>query len=333
MKILVTGGAGFIGSNFIKYVLSKYSDIEVINIDKLDYGSNLENLRDVKDDPRYTFVKGDINDYELVSNIIKDVDAVINFAAQTHVDRSISNPYSFIESNILGVYTLLEAIRKHNPNARFVQISTDEVYGDIIKGSFTEDSRLNPSSPYSASKAAADMLVLGHSRTYKLDVVITRCTNNYGPYQFPEKLIPKTIIRAKSNLKVPIYGTGKNIRDWIYVLDHCEAVDLVLRKGERREIYNISSGEEKTNLEVVLQILKTMSKPEDLIEFVEDRPGHDLRYSLDSTKIREELGWRPRITFEEGIKRTVKWYLDNEWWWRPLVNEKVLHPTPWKLKW
>ena len=333
MKILVTGGAGFIGSNFIKYVLSKYSDIEVINIDKLDYGSNLENLRDVKDDPRYTFIKGDINDYELVSNIIKDVDAVINFAAQTHVDRSISNPYSFIESNILGVYTLLEAIRKHNPDARFVQISTDEVYGDIIKGSFTEDSRLNPSSPYSASKAAADMLVLGHSRTYKLDVVITRCTNNYGPYQFPEKLIPKTIIRAKNNLKVPIYGTGKNVRDWIYVLDHCEAVDLVLRKGERREIYNISSGEEKTNLEVVQQILKTMGKPDDLIEFVEDRPGHDLRYSLDSTKIREELGWRPRTKFEEGIKCTVKWYLDNEWWWGPLVNEKVLHPTPWKLKW
>ena len=333
MKILVTGGAGFIGSNFIRYVLSKYSDIEVINIDKLDYGSNLENLRDVEDDPRYTFIKGDINDYELVSNIIKDVDAIVNFAAQTHVDRSISNPYSFIESNILGVYTLLEAIRKHNPNARFVQISTDEVYGDIIKGSFTENSRLNPSSPYSASKAAADMLVLGYSRTYKLDVVITRCTNNYGPYQFPEKLIPKTIIRAKNNLKVPIYGTGKNVRDWIYVLDHCEAVDLVLRKGERREIYNISSGEEKTNLEVVQQILKTMGKPDDLIEFVEDRPGHDLRYSLDSTKIREELGWRPRITFEEGIKRTVKWYLDNEWWWRPLVNEKVLHPTPWKLKW
>ena len=333
MKILVTGGAGFIGSNFIRYVLSKYSDIEVINIDKLDYGSNLENLRDVEDDPRYTFIKGDINDYELVSNIIKDVDAVINFAAQTHVDRSISNPYSFIESNILGVYTLLEAIRKHNPNARFVQISTDEVYGDIIKGSFTENSRLNPSSPYSASKAAADMLVLGYSRTYKLDVVITRCTNNYGPYQFPEKLIPKTIIRAKNDLKVPIYGTGKNIRDWIYVLDHCEAVDLVLRKGERREIYNISSGEEKTNLEVVQQILKTMGKPDDLIEFVEDRPGHDLRYSLDSTKIREELGWRPRTKFEEGIKCTVKWYLDNEWWWRPLVNEKVLHPTPWKLKW
>jgi len=332
MKVLVTGGAGFIGSNFIHYILEKHRDWEVINLDKLGYGSNLANLKDIEHDPRYTFVKGDINDFELISELIKDVDAVVNWAAESHVDRSISNPYSFIESNVLGVYTLLEAIRRHNPEVRAVFVSTDEVYGDILEGSFTEEDRLMPSSPYSASKAAGDMLVLGHARTYNLNASITRCTNNYGPYQFPEKLIPKTIIRASMGLKIPIYGTGENVRDWLYVLDHCEAVELVLEKGERREIYNISAGEEKTNIEVVKEILKIMGKPGDLIEFVEDRPGHDLRYSLDSSKIRE-LGWKPKHSFKEGIKETVEWYLNNEWWWKPLVNEKVLHPMPWKLRW
>ncbi|KUK16994.1 dTDP-glucose 4,6-dehydratase [Thermococcus sibiricus] len=333
MKLLVTGGAGFIGSNFIRYVLNKHKDWEVINLDKLGYGSNLENLKDIKKDERYIFVKGDINDFELVSRLIKEVDAVVNFAAESHVDRSISNPYAFVESNVLGVYTLLEAARKFNPEVRFVHISTDEVYGDIEKGSFTEEDRLMPSSPYSASKAAGDMLVLGYARTYNINASITRCTNNYGPYQFPEKLIPKTIIRASMGLKVPIYGTGENVRDWLYVLDHCEAIELVLEKGEKREIYNISAGEEKTNLEVVRTILKLMGKDEDLIEFVEDRPGHDVRYSLDSWKIMRDLKWRPKHSFKEGIKRTVEWYLSNEWWWKPLVNEKVLHPTPWKLKW
>ena len=212
-------------------------------------------------------------------------------------------------------------------------MSTDEVYGDILEGSFTEKDTLKPSSPYSASKAAADMFVLAYARTYGLHAMITRCTNNYGAFQFPEKLIPKTIIRAAMNMKVPIYGTGKNVRDWIYVLDHCEAIDLVMREGEKGEIYNISSGEERTNVEVVREILRIMGKDEDLIEFVEDRPGHDIRYSLDSSKIRRELGWKPRHSFEEGIRKTVEWYLENEWWWKPLADKRILHPTPWKLKW
>ncbi|ACS91092.1 dTDP-glucose 4,6-dehydratase [Thermococcus sibiricus] len=333
MRLLVTGGMGFIGSNFIRYVLDKHDDWEVINLDKLGYGSNPANLKDFEGDERYTFVKGDINDFELVSKLIKEVDAVVNFAAESHVDRSISTPYAFIESNVLGVYTILEAIRKVNPEVRLVHISSDEVHGDIMKGSFTEEDRLMPSSPYSASKAAGDTLVLGWARTYNLNASITRCTNNYGPYQFPEKLIPKTIIRASMGLKIPIYGTGQNVRDWIYVEDHVRAVEAVLLKGEPREIYNISAGEERTNLEVVKTILKLMGKDEDLIEFVEDRPGHDLRYSLDSWKIMRDLKWRPKVSFEEGIKKTVEWYLNNEWWWRPLVDEKVLHPTPWKLRW
>jgi len=333
MKVLVTGGLGFIGSNFIRYILDKYSDVEVINVDALKYGSNPANLRDIESDERYSFVKGDISDYELMADLVRDVDVVVNFAAESHVDRSISNPYSFLQSNVIGVFTILEAIRKNNPEAKLVQISTDEVYGDVMEGSFKEEDRLKPSSPYSASKAAADMFVLAYVRTYGLYAMITRCTNNYGPYQFPEKLIPKTIIRATMNLKVPVYGTGKNVRDWIYVLDHCEAIDLVMREGEKGEIYNISSGEEKTNLEVVTEILKIMGKDENLIEFVEDRPGHDLRYSLDSSKIREELCWKPKYSFKEGIRKTVEWYLQNEWWWKPLADEKVLHPTPWKLEW
>jgi len=333
MKVLVTGGSGFIGSNFVRYILNKYSDIKVINVDALKYGSNPVNLKDIEDDERYSFISGDIADYELISKLIKDVDIIVNFAAETHVDRSISNPYLFLHSNVIGVFTILEALRKNNPYAKFVHISTDEVYGDILSGSFKEEDRLNPSSPYSASKAAADMFVLAYVRTYGLHAIITRCTNNYGPYQFPEKLIPKTIIRASMDLKIPIYGTGKNVRDWIYVLDHCEAIDLVMQKGEKGETYNISSGEEKTNLEVVKTILDLMGKDGSLIEFVEDRPGHDLRYSLDSSKIRKELGWKPKYDFEEGIRETVKWYLENEWWWKPLADEKTLHPTPWKLKW
>ncbi|CAB3289283.1 dTDP-glucose 4,6-dehydratase [Methanocaldococcus lauensis] len=331
MRILVTGGAGFIGSNFIRYILDKHKDWEVINLDKLGYGSNLENLRGL-DENRHKFIKGDITDFELVSKLIKEVDAIVNFASETHVDRSISNPYSFIESNVIGVYTILEAIRKYNPEINAVFVSTDEVYGDIEKGSFTEEDRLMPSSPYSASKAAGDMLVLGWARTYNLNAKITRCSNNYGPYQFPEKLIPKTIIRTSMNLKVPIYGKGENVRDWLYVLDHCSGIELVLEKGEKREIYNIASNQEKKNIEVVKMILNIMGKSEDLIEFVEDRPGHDIRYSLDASKI-NELGWKPKYNFKEGLKETIKWYLNNEWWWKPLINEKVLHPTPWKLKW
>ena len=333
MRLLVTGGMGFIGSNFIRYVLKKHDDWEVINLDKLGYGSNPANLKDVEDDPRYTFVRGDITDFELMRELVKKVDAIVNFAAESHVDRSISRPENFLRSNVVGVYTILEAIRKVNPEVRLVHISTDEVYGDILKGSFREDDALMPSSPYSATKAAADSLVLGWARTYNLNASITRCTNNYGPYQFPEKLIPKTIIRASMGLKIPIYGTGQNVRDWIYVGDHVRAVEAVLLKGEPREIYNVSAGEERTNLEVVKAVLKLMGKDEEMIEFVEDRPGHDLRYSLDSWKIMRDLKWRPKVSFEEGIKRTVEWYLNNEWWWRPLVDERVLHPTPWKLGW
>ncbi|NJE05696.1 dTDP-glucose 4,6-dehydratase [Thermococcus sp. M36] len=333
MRLLVTGGMGFIGSNFIRYVLKKHPDWEVVNLDKLGYGSNPANLKDVENDPRYTFVKGDIANYDLIKELITTVDAVVNFAAESHVDRSISSPEHFLKSNVIGTYTILEAIRKENPEIRFVHISTDEVYGDILSGSFTEKDALMPSSPYSATKAASDVLVLGWTRTYKLNASITRCTNNYGPYQFPEKLIPKTIIRASMGLKVPIYGTGQNVRDWLYVEDHVRAIEAVLLKGEPREVYNISAGEEKTNIEVVRTVLRIMGRDESLIEFVEDRPGHDLRYSLDSWKITRDLKWRPKYSFEDGIERTVKWYLENEDWWRPLVNEKVLHPTPWKLGW
>ena len=329
MKILVTGGLGFIGSNFVRYMVEEVGmdAAEITVVDALKYGSNENNLKDLE----YKFVRGDICDYESMAELVKGVDTIVNFAAETHVDRSISNPYAFIESNVIGTYMILEALRKDNPEARLVHVSTDEVYGDIEKGSFKEDDMLKPSSPYSASKASADMFVLAYVRTYGLNAVITRCTNNYGMYQFPEKLIPKAIIRAKLNMKIPIYGTGKNVRDWIYVNDHCEAINLVLDKGKKGEIYNISSGEEKTNLEVVSEILRIMDKP-DLIEFVEDRPGHDVRYSLDPSKIRG-LGWKPKHGFEDGLKETVEWYLENEWWWKSLADEKILHPTPWKLKW
>ena len=333
VKILVTGGMGFIGSNFIRYMLSKHKDIEIINLDNLSIGSNPTNLSDISNNPRYTFIKGSTSDPSLVSELVRDVDVVVNFAAETHVDRSIANPTPFFKANTLGTFNLLEACRRVNPNVRFLHVSTDEVYGDIIEGSFTEEDRLRPSNPYSASKAAADMFALAYHRTYDMDVIVTRCTNNFGPYQFPEKLIPKTIIRASMGLKVPIYGSGKNVRDWIYVLDHCEALDLVLREGQPGEIYNISSGNELENVEVVRKILKIMGKEESLIEFVEDRPGHDVRYSLDSSKIRRELGWRPRHSFEDALRKTVDWYLTNEWWWRPLAKEEVLHPTPWKLRW
>lgn len=328
----MSGGLGFIGSNFIRYVLSKHPDYEIINLDKVGYGANLANLKDVEGNPRYRFVKGSITDFELVKRLVKEVDAVVNFAAETHVDRSLANPWPFFESNTLGVFTLLEAIRTVNRGVRLLHVSTDEVYGDTVMGSFKETDPLRPSSPYSASKAAADLFVLAYYRSYGLDVIVSRCTNNFGPFQFPEKLIPKTIIRALMGLKIPIYGTGKNVRDWIYVLDHVEALDLLLQKG-RPGVYNISGGNELENIEVVKRILKLLGKDESLIEFVEDRPGHDVRYSLDSSKIRSELGWSPRYSFDEGIKETVRWYVENEWWWRPLVSEKILHPTPWRLPW
>ncbi|MGC9133623.1 MAG: dTDP-glucose 4,6-dehydratase [Nanopusillaceae archaeon] len=334
MKLLVTGGLGFIGSNFIRYYLTNYEDVKIINVDALKYGSNPENLKDFENDERYKFIKGDTADYNLISEIIKNEkpDIIVNFAAETHVDRSISNPESFIHSNYLGVFSILESIRKINNEIKLVHISTDEVYGSIEKGSFKENDRLEPSSPYSASKAAADLLIISYIKTYKIKANILRCVNNYGPYQFPEKLIPKTIIRALNNLPIPIYGTGKNIRQWIYVEDFVRAIELVINKGENGEIYNLSTLEEKTNLEVVKTILKLLNKDENLIKFVEDRPGHDFRYSIDPTKI-IELGWKPKYKFEDGIKLTVDWYMNNEWWWKLLANEKVLAETPWKYNW
>jgi len=333
MNLLVTGGLGFIGSNFIRLMLNRHEDCKILNLDAQGFGSNIQNLADYEDDSRYTFFQGDIADSSLVSSLVEKADLVVNFAAETHVDRSISRPDSFLHSNVNGVFCLLEAIRDHNPSVRYVQISTDEVYGDILRGSSTEDSTLRPSSPYSASKAAGDVFVLAYARTYGLEAMITRCTNNYGPYQFPEKLIPKTIIRAKEGLKIPIYGTGENVRDWIYVTDHCRAVEQVLNSGRRGEIYNISAGEERTNLFIAKFILEMLGKSEDQIEFVEDRPGHDARYSLDSSRIREELGWRPERSFEEGLQTTVEWYLQNPDWYGPLVNDSVLSATPWRLKW
>jgi len=333
MNLLVTGGLGFIGCNFIRLMLNRHDDCRILNLDAQGFGSNIQNLADYEDDRRYTFFRGDIADSSLVSSLVEKADLVVNFAAETHVDRSISRPDSFLHSNVNGVFCLLEAIRDHNPSVRYVQISTDEVYGDILRGSSTEDSTLRPSSPYSASKAAGDVFVLAYARTYGLEAMITRCTNNYGPYQFPEKLIPKTIIRAKEGLKIPIYGTGENVRDWIYVTDHCRAVEQVLNAGRRGEIYNISAGEERTNLFIAKFILEMLGKSEDQIEFVEDRPGHDARYSLDSSRIREELGWRPERSFEEGLQTTVEWYLQNPDWYGPLVNDSVLSATPWRLKW
>jgi dTDP-glucose 4,6-dehydratase len=332
MKLLVTGGLGFIGSNFIIQNLSTHPDYEIINLDNMGIGSNPDNLKRIENGDRYHFINGDISDPKLVQESVKDVDVVVNFAAETHVDRSISNPSPFINSNYIGTFTLLEAERRLDQPLRHIQISTDETYGEITQGSFKEEDRLNPSNPYSATKAAADMLCQAYHRTYELDIIITRCVNNFGPYQFPEKLIPKTIIRAKKGLHIPIYGTGKNVRDWIYVLDHCEAIDLITRKGRTGETYNISSDNELSNISTVKKILALLNKPEELITFVEDRPGHDVRYSLDSSKIRGELGWKPRHSFEEALEKTVEWYLENDWWWKPIVNEETLYPTPWKLK-
>ncbi|MDI6818631.1 MAG: dTDP-glucose 4,6-dehydratase [Methanothermobacter thermautotrophicus] len=321
-KILVTGGAGFIGSNFIRYMLQEHP-YHIINLDALTYCGNLENLRGVEDDPRYTFVRGSITDRKLVDGIIKDVDAVINFAAESHVDRSIEDPEIFIRTNILGTQTLLEASRRHGVE-RFIQISTDEVYGSAEKGYFTEETPLAPNSPYSASKASADLMVRAYHRTYGLPVNITRCSNNYGPYQFPEKLIPLMITNALENKPLPVYGDGMNVRDWIHVLDHCRAVDLVLHRGRVGEVYNIGGNSERRNIEIVELIVRELGRDESLIRFVEDRPGHDRRYAIDASKIRNELGWRPLYSFEEGIRETIRWYIDNRDWWENIKSGEYL---------
>jgi dTDP-glucose 4,6-dehydratase len=332
MKILVTGGLGFIGSNFCRYSIKAHPDAEVTNVDKVGTGANPFNLRDIEKEKRYMFVRGDTRDSKLLESLVKEADAVVNFAAETHVDRSIADPDEFLQNNTVGTFAVLEAIRRHNSQTRFVQVSTDEVYGEIAEGSFNENDAPKPSNAYSASKAAADMFVNAYFKTYRLNVSITRCTNNYGPYQHPEKLVPKTIIRALKDLKIPVYGTGMNIRDWIYVQDHCEAIDLVLTKGQPGQIYNVAAGNEVPNIEIIRKILSRLGKDQDLITFVEDRPGHDVRYSLDSSRIRSELGWKPKCSFEKGLKETIEWYVRNESWWKPLATEQILSPTPWTKK-
>jgi len=319
-KILVTGGCGFIGSNFVRHVLRSREDWEIINLDKLTYAGNLENLRDVEEDPRYRFVKGDICDGQMVDEVMRGVDVVVNFAAESHVDRSIDAPEVFMRVNAMGTQNLLAAAHRHGVSL-FVQISTDEVYGSLgAKGKFTEESPLKPNSPYSASKAAADLIVRAYFKTFGLPCIITRSSNNYGPYQFPEKLIPLFISNAMEEKPLPLYGDGLNVRDWIYVEDNCRAIELVIEKGKAGEIYNIGGGSELTNLAVTREILRQLGKPESLIRFVKDRPGHDRRYALDSSKIRRELGWEPRVSFEEGISRTIKWYRDNAEWWRRIKS-------------
>jgi len=331
MKLLVTGGLGFIGSNFIRYMLTKYDEIQITNLDKLSIGSSPANLQNDETNKRYNFVQGNIANKKLVNNLANKAEIIVNIAAETHVDRSIAEPWPFVHSNVIGAVTLFEVAKKYDK--RILHVSTDEVYGDILEDSFREDDKLTPSSPYSASKAAADLFAEAYHRTYNLDVVMARCTNNYGPYQYPEKFIPKTIIRASLNLPIPVYGKGTNIRDWIYVLDFCEALDILLRMGKSGEIYNVSADNGFPNIDIVKSILKIMNKSENLVTFVEDRPGHDIRYSLDSSKIRTELNWKPKHSFEEALRRTVDWYTVNEWWWKPLATEKILHPNPWKLKW
>ncbi|WKV08532.1 dTDP-glucose 4,6-dehydratase [Thermoanaerobacterium sp. CMT5567-10] len=321
MKVLVTGGAGFIGSNFIKYMLKEHKDYKVINLDKLTYAGNLENLKDVENNSNYVFIKGDITDRDIVEKIFSDgIDYVVNFAAESHVDRSIEDPGIFLKTNVLGTQVLLDAAKKYGVK-KYLQVSTDEVYGSLGEtGYFTEQTSLSPNSPYSASKASADLLVRAYHHTFGIPVNITRCSNNYGPYQFPEKLIPLMIINALHGKELPVYGDGLNVRDWLYVEDHCRAIDLVLHKGKIGEVYNIGGNNEKANIEIVRLILKELDKPESLIKYVKDRPGHDRRYAIDSSKIQNELGWKPTYNFDEGMKKTIRWYLDNEEWWEKIIS-------------
>ncbi|MEG1656795.1 MAG: dTDP-glucose 4,6-dehydratase [Christensenellaceae bacterium] len=325
MKILVTGAAGFIGSNFVFHMLKTYPQYDIIALDLLTYAGNLETLKDVFDHPRFQFIKADIADRDAVFEIFKNekIDIVVNFAAESHVDRSIENPGIFLQTNIIGTQVLMDACRKYGIK-RYHQVSTDEVYGDLPLDRtdlfFTEETPIHTSSPYSASKASADLLVQAYHRTFGLPITISRCSNNYGPYHFPEKLIPLIISRALANESLPVYGTGENVRDWLYVVDHCIAIDRIIHDGRVGEVYNIGGHNERTNLQVVKTILKQLNKPESLITYVTDRAGHDQRYAIDPTKMKNELGWAPTTTFDEGIKKTVEWYLENEDWWKNIIN-------------
>jgi dTDP-glucose 4,6-dehydratase len=346
MKILVTGGAGFIGSNFIRYMLDKYDNCKIVNLDLLTYAGNLENLKDihnlkdsnqlenqevaatqdVEGDLNYKFVKGDIADRELVNKLFeeKKFDYVVNFAAESHVDRSIEDPGVFVRTNVMGTQVLLDAAKKYGVK-KYVQISTDEVYGALgPTGMFTEETSLAPNSPYSASKASADMLVRAYHKTFGLPINITRCSNNYGPYQFPEKLIPLMISNALEDKNLPIYGDGLQVRDWLHVKDHCSAIDTVLHKGRIGEVYNIGGNNEKKNIEIVKLILEKLGKPTSLIKYVKDRPGHDRRYAIDNTKITTELGWQPSYTFEKGMEETIQWYIDNRDWWKKIRSGEYM---------
>ncbi|RXS89213.1 dTDP-glucose 4,6-dehydratase [Geobacillus sp. PK12] len=327
MNLLVTGGAGFIGSNFVRYMLEKYPNYKVVNYDLLTYAGNLENLKDVENHPNYTFVKGDINNRELVDYLVKthEIDVIVNFAAESHVDRSITDPDIFVKTNVLGTQALLD-VAKANNIKKYVQISTDEVYGTLGEtGYFTEETPLAPNSPYSASKAGGDLLVRAYHETYGLNVNITRCSNNYGPYHFPEKLIPLMITNALEGKELPIYGDGQNIRDWLHVKDHCAAIDLVIHKGRPGEVYNIGGHNERTNNEIVHLIVEKLGVSKDLIKYVADRPGHDRRYAIDPTKIMTELGWKPQYTFEKGIVETIQWYIDNQEWWKNIKSGEYIN--------
>ena len=325
MNILVTGGAGFIGSNFIYYMLNKYSDYKIVCLDKLTYAGNLETLKSAMENKNFKFVKGDITDREFVFKLFEEnsFDIVVNFAAESHVDRSIEQPDLFLKTNIMGTQVLLDASKKYNVG-RYHQVSTDEVYGDLPLDRpdllFNEETPIHTSSPYSASKASADLLVLAYHRTYGMPVTISRCSNNYGPYHFPEKLIPLMIANALNDKSLPVYGNGLNVRDWLYVEDHCSAIDLIIHNGRVGEVYNVGGHNEKTNIDIVKTILKILGKPESLITYVTDRKGHDMRYAIDPSKINKELGWLPKIKFEDGIVKTVEWYLENRTWWENIIN-------------
>ena len=330
MNVLICGGAGFIGSEFIRNHLKNNPNSKITNLDVLTIGSNLENLKELKNNLNYKFIKDTIRNESLIDSLVKDTDVTINFAAESHVDRSIANPKPFLETNILGTYSILEAIRKYDK--QFIHVSTDEIYGDAYgQSSFDENSQINPSNPYAATKAAADHLVSSYHRTYGINCITTRCTNNFGPNQFPEKLIPKTIIRSIKNLKVPLYGDGMQIRSWIYVNDHVQAIENLITNGTAGNVYNITAYEEITNKTIVEKILDILEKPRSMIEYVGDRPGHDKRYSIDCTKIENQTKWRPQYKFDDALQQTVTWYLENQSWWEPLINDMTLHPQPWTI--